>query len=227
MEQYLLEFKHLLCLQTTLQYRKLLIYGLFYHSIVVKNITLKQSLLTFLIEHKDEEFSIRELSVLLQKDYKNVYYAIQDLSDSISSSKKGQATFIRFLPVLTPELYQAELARKKALSSTVPLLIKDIELIDNPFFIAVLFGSYAKKTHTKHSDIDVCIIHNDSSDVDQIVSRLRIHQGLELHLFHYSEFLRMLESKKFNVAHEIVKDGIVLSHIEGWYKVISNAQATN
>jgi predicted nucleotidyltransferase len=179
------------------------------------------SILKLLIENKDSEFSIRQISILLNKDYKNTYDAVKKISESITLTKKGNASFIKFKPVFTNNIYLVEQFRLESLFN-LSLLKQDIDSINNPFFIVILFGSYAKQTQKINSDIDLCIIYDSETELKSIVHKLSVHSKLDLHMFHYSDFIRMLDSKQFNVSHEILNHGIALNNIESYYKVIKH-----
>ncbi|NOZ80741.1 MAG: nucleotidyltransferase domain-containing protein [DPANN group archaeon] len=181
---------------------------------------LKQQILKVIIENKEKEFTIRGLSKKLKKDYKNTYDAVQNLIGSLNINKKGNATYITYAPKLTNQIYEAEQARRDAVIKKIKILYRDIQTASNPFFAAILFGSFAKGNETKNSDIDICIIHDNEDEIKPTLSRLRILPRIQLHPFHYSEFVQLLKNKDFNVGHEIVKDGIILRNIELFYEVI-------
>jgi len=183
---------------------------------------LKHKIINQLIENKGREFSIREISKILKTDYKNTYDAISKIRESISVVKRSNASFIRFSPLLTNDVYETEKIRREKIleNKSVKLVFDDLHKADNPFFAAVLFGSYAKGEQTKNSDIDICIIHDNEENYKKIHSILSIHPFVEIHEFSYKEFVLMLKDKSFNVGHEIVKDGIILSGIENYYKMI-------
>ncbi|MGE0792785.1 MAG: nucleotidyltransferase domain-containing protein [Candidatus Woesearchaeota archaeon] len=179
---------------------------------------LKRSILKLLIENKTKQFTIREISKILNKDYKNVYDSIQNLTNSINLDKRGNASYISYKPILTNDIYQTETFRKNSIN--LPLIMRDLDSIKNPFFIAILFGSYAKNTQTKNSDIDLCIIHNNEIELKNILNKLAIHPKIEIQSFHHLEFVQMLKIKEFNIAHEIYEHGIILKNIELYYEVI-------
>lgn len=183
-------------------------------------VKLSESILSMLIENKEKEFNIREISLALHKDYKNTYLAVKSIKDSVESKKKGKSTYISFRSVLTDKIFKVEYMRNQNISATIPLLCKDLDSIENPFLVAVLFGSYAKGTYRKNSDIDLCIIYDNEDEAKVVQRKLSVHPRIELHLFHYSEFIRMLDSKRFNVAHEIAGHGIVLKNIESFYGLL-------
>ncbi len=181
---------------------------------------LTRKILKLVIENKYREFTIREISKILRADYKNTYDAIQSLENSLKTDKKGNATYISFSPKLTDRIYEVEQLRKKEIIEYVKLIDQDLRSMSNPLFIAVLFGSFAKKKQTKHSDIDICIIHDNEEEAKQILAKLSIHPKIELHSFNYDEFLQLIKSKEFNIGTEIMRDGIILKNIESYYELI-------
>lgn len=79
----------------------------------------------------------------------------------------------------------------------------------------LLFGSYAKRTHGKESDIDVAIILNEKNAGDellitQIISKLsrRFKKEIQPHYYAAKEFEKL--SKKEGMEKEMLKDGIRL-----------------
>jgi len=178
---------------------------------------LKHIILKHLIENKDKSFSIREISKILKKDYKNTYDAVSQIKDSVIIEKKSNSSFVKFKAKLTLDVYEVEKQRSYGLK--LGLLAKDLKGM-NPFFVAVVFGSYAKGKNAKNSDIDICLIGNKNKNVK---SALKIHPKVEIQDFTYEEFISMLESKKVNVGHEIFKDGIVIHGLESYYEMIKHA----
>jgi predicted nucleotidyltransferase len=183
---------------------------------------LKQKIIKFILENKEKEFTIRELSIILKTDYKNTYDAVQKISNSLKINKKGNASYISFKPKLTTLLYEIEQIRKENLVKKIKIIYKDIIKIENPFFIVIIFGSYAKGKQTKNSDIDLCLIHDNEKEIKEISNKLLIHPKINIQIFNYTEFISMLKTKEFNVGHKIRKDGIILKNIESYYEVIKH-----
>src|SRR3989338_7363629 len=96
------------------------------------------------------------------------------------------------------------------------LVKHDIENINYPFLIVLIFGSYVKKTQAKNSDIDLCIICDHKEKTKELIPL-----KLELHSFTTNEFDSMLKTKEENVGKEIVKNNLILYGIEGYYNLIS------
>lgn len=79
----------------------------------------------------------------------------------------------------------------------------------------ILFGSYAKRTYTAASDIDVAIILREKSNDDellitQITDKLNKRYKKEIQPHYYTIKGFEEEKKKNKLAEEIAKDGIVL-----------------
>ena len=171
-----------------------------------------------LIEDKNKDYTIRELSLLLKTDYKNTYDAVQSIKESIHIKKRGNANYLSFKPRLTNEVYLVEKERQNKLNTNI--FFEDIQELNDPFVIIVLFGSYARQEQTKSSDIDLCLIHNNQENIRNIQTRLTNNPKVELQTFHYKEFLAMIQSTQFSVAKKIVEEGIVLKNIESYYTLL-------
>ncbi len=82
----------------------------------------------------------------------------------------------------------------------------------------VLFGSYAKRTFTADSDIDVAVISSKKSIDDELmitelvdILKKRFEKTIQLHYFTEEEFMKNTKNELIN---EIKKDGIVLMQIK-------------
>jgi len=183
---------------------------------------LKHIIIRHLIENR-KEVTIRELSKMLGTDYKNTYEAVHKAIDSITIRKKANASYLSIANTLSDDIFLVESQRKNDMLSdkNMKLIHDDIKSMKNPLFIALLFGSYSKKTQKKHSDIDLCIIHDNNQEYNKIRSRLATHPKVQMHGFTYSEFCSMLDRKTPNVGHEIVKNAIVLHNIESYYGLLN------
>lgn len=109
---------------------------------------------------------------------------------------------------------------------------KDLEnlssKIPTPFYTLIITGSYAKKTQTKNSDIDLVIIVDENTEPKKIYSQLRLACELnipEIHLyvFRKSEFLQMLLNNEANYGKEIAKNNLILFGAETYYGVLGEA----
>ena len=96
--------------------------------------------------------------------------------------------------------------------------------IKEPFFILLLFGSYASGKARKGSDIDLMLITDSEAAANRakkIVSLIPL--GIHLVDFKSKEFTSMLKTTEFNVGKEAVNNNIILFGIEDYYRLIQNA----
>ena len=115
-----------------------------------------------------------------------------------------------------------EYSRRKELLKNKDFLIISNRLMELKFpFIALLFGSYAKKASNKHSDIDILTIGGDEKEIKTAISLLpdKIH----LTAISYEEFINMAKSREFTVVSEAIKNNIILIGIEEYYNLLKNA----
>lgn len=182
------------------------------------------NILRILIENRKERYSIRTLSKLRKINYKSAYNAIMKLEEEriINLERLGNTTSCSFNLKFSPRVFNVEYERRTSL-----LKNKNFEIIYSRLnkipvqFIALLFGSYVKKTSDKHSDIDLLVIGRNLKEVEETISLipLKIH----LTLISEKEFLDMAKSREFSVVSEIMEKNIILLGIEDYYRLLENA----
>lgn len=185
----------------------------------------REKIVKHLIENKNPQ-SIMTLSGATVLDYKNTYNIIEDFQPTIIHKEKiGNTSLIRLNLIPNPEIYSVENKRTKQFldkNKEIKLISEDIKSINYPFFISLIFGSIVKKTNTSKSDIDICIISDNKEKTSELISKLRLLPlKLEIHNFSVKEFESMLKTKERNIAHEIIKENIILYGIENYYNLIS------
>ena len=124
------------------------------------------------------------------------------------------------------KVYEAEFYRREKLfKRNKDFLVIHNRLAELNFvFVALVFGSYAKGTANKHSDIDILTIDGDEKEIKSAISLLpnKIH----LTTLSCDEFIQMVKSKEFTVVSEALKNNIILIGKEEYYRLLSNAQKT-
>ena len=183
----------------------------------------KLNILKLLIENQEEQFSIRKISKLRKINYKSAYYALQKLQNEgiVTLKHNGNTTLCSFNRTFNESVYAVECDRRKELFKNKNFLViyNDLKKVNQPF-IAILFGSYAKGTQTKHSDIDLLVISEDYKPIQQTLSLFP--QNIHTTDIRYKDFMEMLRSKKFTVVGEAIKKNIILIGIEEYYRLIQN-----
>ncbi len=188
---------------------------------------IKQRILKFLIENKEKSFSINEISKNLKLDYKLTYINVKKLGEerTIKIEDLGNIKRCSFDNSFNNDVFIVENERKKELLKNKDLLVmyNDLSKI-NRQFILLLFGSHAKETARKHSDIDLLLI-SSKDDVELVQKELNLIP-LKIHLTNvtYEDFIEMLKTKEQTVVSEAIKKNIILFGIEEYYRLLENVR---
>lgn len=181
-----------------------------------------------LLDHKEKDLSIAGLSKLTKKDYKTTHTIIKRLEKNklVTLQQFGKSYKVILNSNVHPLIFEAEYTRREEI-----LQDKNLRVMLDYFkkglktslYILLLFGSYAKKKQTKHSDIDLFFIA-PYADKDFEKKVLNITQliPLKLHVnvFTESEFIAMKKSKENTVGSEVIKNSIILYSIEAYYELL-------
>ena len=162
-------------------------------------------------------------------DYKNTYSIIKRLEKKslVKIETFGQSSRVKLNELVHPVIFEAEFERRKEIlgdKNLVVMLNSFKRVIKSNLYILLLFGSYAKKTQTKSSDIDLMFIcPNGLQDIfEKDVNRVSRSMPLPLHpmVFSESQFNDMVNAKESNVGQEALKNNVILYGIEQYYKMI-------
>ncbi len=182
-------------------------------------------ILKLLISNKEEAYSIRKISQLRDINYKSAYIALKFLAKEkiVDLKKMGNTIICTFNNNFNNFVFKAEYLRREDLFKNKDFLIIHNRLSELKFpFVALLFGSYAKGTAKKHSDVDILTIGGNEEKIGRALSLLpdKIH----LTSVSYESFIRMAKSKDMSVVSEALKKNILLIGIEEYYRLLSNAK---
>ncbi len=180
-----------------------------------------------LIENQEEELNISKVSEYSSIDYKNTYFILKGMEKEglIELKVFGKNKRAVFKKKVHPLIFETEYERKKKRMKNKNLLILTKRLSELKFpFIVLLFGSYAKGTLQKGSDIDLLIVceENREKEIQETLDLfpLAIHPTFTT----FEGFIIMLKTKEFNVVSEAVKNNIILIGIEDYYRLLENAE---
>lgn len=181
-------------------------------------------IIKILIENK--ELTIRELSHNIKSDYRITHIAVQRLikKGAVKTKIVGKSKLCSLnKDYFGLEIYESEDERRISLlkNKDINQLLKQITYkLNTSFFTLLLFGSYAKRTQNKHSDIDLIFIFRESIWENKINDLLSLIP-LKTHslVFTEEQFIQMKDSKEPNVIKEILNNYIILYNIEGFYRL--------
>ncbi|MFW5704541.1 MAG: nucleotidyltransferase domain-containing protein [Nanoarchaeota archaeon] len=184
-------------------------------------------IIEFFLNNKNKEYTIREISKIVSSDYKIVNLATHKLIEkNILKTKKIGPSTLCYLnnSIFTTEIFLAENQRKEKIqkNSNLKLLTKEIQSkLNVANYILLLFGSFAKGTQTKNSDLDLIFISNEKEKIEKQVKNIFSISPIKIdyYVFTEDEFKQMRDSKERNVIHEAIENNIILYSSESYYKL--------
>jgi len=186
-------------------------------------------IIRYLIENKNEELNILKISKELRMDYKNIHSTVKRLEKEslVKLESFGQSSRVKLISQIHPLIFEAEYNRRKELlkDKNLAVMLNDFKnTLKSKCYMLLIFGSYAKKTQTKNSDIDLMFIVPDGKEelFEKDVHRAAKSLPLPIHPLVFSEkqFLEMADAKKSNVGQEALKNNIILYGIETYYEMV-------
>ena len=186
----------------------------------------KIEILKLLIENKEETYSIRKIALQRKINYKSAYNAIKILEKEniVELKRAGNTLLCTFNNNFDDLVFKAEYSRRETLFRKREFLVilNSLAKLEFPLII-LLFGSCAKGTASKNSDIDLLLISDEKyfKRVHDIISLFP--QDIHLTPVSYESFIRMARSKEFSVVNEALKKNVILIGIEEYYRLLKNA----
>jgi len=178
-------------------------------------------ILTLLLTNKEERYTIKQIAERVNINYRIAYEKVIQLQHEklIKITPSGNSKTSQLTYQFNPLLFQAEYERRQNLLKNKNFLVLQKRLSSLPFpFITLLFGSYAKGTTNKHSDIDLLTIGADKKELATTLSLWP--EQIHLTSVTYAEFIHMAKSKEFTVVSEAIKNNIILIGIEEYYRLL-------
>ena len=177
--------------------------------------------------NQEKAFTINEIAKLLDGTYSYVNRVVLQLvKDNVIVKKTVGHAFqcsLNKLPEKTKALVLlSEVSRKEEYyqkHGKFKLLFDDFlkELSKDVLFL-VLFGSYAKGTFTKESDIDVLIITKTRENITSALRKINALYGKEISPLLLTK-KELQQRKEEPLIKEIIKNHIVISGAEGFIQV--------
>lgn len=201
-------------------------------SIIRKMLTKTQEdILDFLLRHPDEQVTIRGLAKRLGKSYTLVYNNLTVLEKK-KIIKKISVPPARVISLheSTPTqiLTNTELKIKGEFLKKFPwaeLMLNDVlSSVKSPFFIFIVFGSYAKGTQTGKSDLDILIItqtKEQAQEIETSLKRVYTKTRKSIIILQTDEFKEMTSRpQEFNAGNEAKKHHVILHGVEQYYQML-------
>ena len=190
----------------------------------------QEQILKLLLSKPEEHLSMRQIARLLGKSYALTYNNIQKLiKTEIVRTKDVPPAQIVSLSDQAPTSVLVDIERKRTDDFLVKhawlsLYRKDIlSAVESPFFVMIVFGSYAKGTETKGSDLDIFIIAPAKEDIPALekVAQQYTKAKKGIVVVDVHGFLEMIKNQNtLNVGNEARKHHILLYGAETYYELL-------
>jgi predicted nucleotidyltransferase len=172
--------------------------------------------------------TIREVSILLKKDYPNTYNSIIELEKErfLKIEKIGRSKLCSVeINQKTISLFSF-LDEQESFEINIPNINKILDFKEFNDDIILVTGSYALGKQTKESDLDLILIVKEKAFEKQKllenVSSLMIPKVHAL-VFSYKDFVDMLLDKKPSLGKEIFNKRLIFKNTTKYYNLINEA----
>jgi len=187
-------------------------------------------ILGLLLKKPEEFYSINDMATKIKLAYPYVYNSVKNLEkkELLTVKKIGKSNLCQVRFEHPEELAIAALEmRKEFLAHTLPISNLTHQLQDalvDELYILLLFGSYAKGTATKTSDIDLFFIIQDQQNIEPFRKKVKAVLGkldypVEFEISTMNWFYAMLGDKN-TVGREIFKANLILHNAESYLHLV-------
>ncbi len=176
--------------------------------------------------------TIREIMKQIgTKSYNWTYHAVLKLAKEniLTLTRKGnsQICTINWENQKTIT-YLSLLEENTTLNMKIPHLETLLGLMPKAFHILLITGSYATKTFTKNSDLDVVVIIEEKEEKKWLQNTLSnkgelLTPQIHPYVFTREEFFEMLVNKELNYGKEIAKKHLIITGAEMYFKIMREA----
>ena len=181
-------------------------------------------ILFFLLRNRGRGLTIKKVAERLHINYRIAHEEMHSLEkeNAVLLKKAGNANLCEATYRFTAAMLESEYERRGELLKNKNFLILYSRLAEMKFpFIALLFGSQAKGTAQKYSDIDILTIGGNQKEIGMAISILP--GNIHLTSVTYGQFIQMAKNKEFTVVSEAIKNNIIILGIEEYYRLLNNA----
>lgn len=183
----------------------------------------KLRIVNYLGKNKSESYSMHELSKQIHMPYATLFRTLREMEDILLVKRVGKAKTVMLNirhPALKSYLIISSEEEKKEYLEKQPILKKITKELETKS-IVLLFGSYAKGTERKESDIDLLIINKEGKKETSFLKYETLFRIKINPLFiTQKEFKETLHDTEENVGKQALKYHILLNNAEKFWELI-------
>ena len=192
----------------------------------------EQKIMEVLLPQPFKTYSVRCISKLIKSSYALTYDSIKALISNgvIKAGKIGKSLACHANLSSDPQLLATSslMHSQKFLEKiSFGFVIDEIKnKLNDSIYIMILFGSYAKGTATKESDIDLLFVVQNKADIEKIKKKVRAVLSLtdvriDFDVIKVEWLVKMFEEKN-TVGREALEASIILHGAEQYYTLANN-----
>jgi len=192
---------------------------------------LELKIVDLLAKDVEKKFTINEIAKTLGEYYSFVHRTVNKLSkdDVVIKNKVGKSYLcsLNLKNEKTATLIQlSEIEKRENFYTTnkeLKLILEDftktLESQHKNIITVILFGSYAKGTATKESDIDILLISNEKIEIEKVIKGIYAKYGKEIMpiVMTQNDFKKQKDKA---VITEMVKNHYVLYGVENFVSLV-------
>jgi predicted nucleotidyltransferase len=191
----------------------------------------QEQVLAFLLSHTDEQFTIHGIAKKLRKSYTLVYNNITFLEKQgiVTKEDVPPGKIIKINKFVAKDIL-IDIETKIRYNFLVKhpwvkVMLNDIlKQVKNPFFIMIVFGSYAKGKNDNKSDLDILFINDDKDTIFELENATKesyTKVKKSIHSISTDNLKEMTNNPEdFNIGNEARKHHVILFGIENYYQLI-------
>ncbi|MBS3082999.1 nucleotidyltransferase domain-containing protein, partial [Candidatus Pacearchaeota archaeon] len=194
------------------------------------NMKIELKIVDLLARNIDRKFTINEIAKSLKGYYSFVHRTVNKLfNDSVVTKEKAGKSYLCSINLFAEKTIAlvnlSEIEKKddfynsnKELKVILGDFVESAKSTVNPISI-VLFGSFAKGTATKESDVDILLISKTKEGIDKITKEIYAKYGKEINaVVMASQDFKKQKDKA--LIKEVVKDHYVLYGVEKFVNLV-------
>ncbi|MFH1439146.1 MAG: nucleotidyltransferase domain-containing protein [Candidatus Woesearchaeota archaeon] len=190
----------------------------------------EQKIMGIVLPQPFKDYSVRQISKRIKSSYALTHESIRSLidKDMITARKIGNSLVCKAnLSADTGLLAISSLINSKKFMKTnrFSFVIDNLKnKLDNLLYVMILFGSHAKGTATKKSDIDLLFVVQNEQDIEKIKKRIKSVLSLTNEKVDFdaitTEWLIKMFEDRHSIGREVLEGSIILHGAEQYYSLV-------
>ncbi|MBS3158916.1 nucleotidyltransferase domain-containing protein [Candidatus Woesearchaeota archaeon] len=196
----------------------------------------EQRIMEVLLPQPFKAYSVRQLSKLIKNSYALTHKSVNSLitRKMAAGNKVGNSIACRLSLAGSAQLLAATsltYTNKYLSNAKFGFIIDEIkDKLSTSIYIMILFGSHAKKTAEKSSDVDVLFVVQNEKDIEKVRKDVRAILSSTAIKFEFevitSEWLLKMFDERNSVGREALEASIILHGAEQYYTLVKHYDKT-